>query len=103
MFIQNVTFIIEPSKAMEFINWVMPLARKAAGDAPSRLSVMRKAGGEEAGDSQAMSVAYQVEFPTVEEAEIWVAKRLNPLVAAFERRYAPGAMVFTSIFETLDF
>ena len=101
MYIHNASFIIDPARGEEFIDWMLPLARKVADPAVSRLSVMRQAGGEVAGEAQALSVAFQTEFHTVEEAEEWVRKRLNPLVAAFERRFAPGAMVFTSIFETI--
>ncbi len=101
MLIHNATFMTDPQRRAEFISWFVPLARKAGPEGHTRLSVMRQAGGEPAGKSQALSVAFQVEFNTMPEIEDWVQRRLRPLVAAFERRFAPGAMVFTSVFETI--
>ena len=112
MYIYNSTFILDPARADEFVSWFAPLARKAAGDAPCRLSRMRAAGIEENTDAEmadasrsedeAVSVAFQTEFHTLEAAGEWSRRRLRPLVAAFERRFAPG-MVFTSVFETIEF
>ncbi len=93
--------MVDPRRGAEFLEWFAPLARKAGPEGRSRLSVMRQAGGEVAGEAQALSVAFQGEFETMAEIEEWTAKRLRPLVAAFERRFAPDAMVFTSVFETI--
>lgn len=93
--------MVDPRRGAEFLEWFTPLARKAGPEGRSRLSVMRQAGGEVAGESQALSVAFQGEFETMTEIEEWVAKRLRPLVSAFERRFAPDALVFTSVFETV--
>ncbi|MBD5340249.1 MAG: DUF4286 family protein [Muribaculaceae bacterium] len=101
MLIHNATFMVEPQRGAEFLEWFAPLAHKAGPEGKSRLSVMRQAGGAVAGEAQALSVAFQGEFDTMEEIELWTSKRLNPLVAAFQRRFAPDAMVFTSIFETI--
>lgn len=101
MLIYNATFMVDPQRGAEFLEWFAPLAHKAGPEGRSRLSVMRQAGGEEADASQALSVAFQGEFETIDEVETWVAKRLRPLVAAFERRFAPDAMVFTSVFESI--
>ncbi|MDE6339101.1 MAG: hypothetical protein K2K97_04865 [Muribaculaceae bacterium] len=101
MLIHNATFMVEQRRGAEFLEWFAPLAHKAGPEGRSHLSVMRQAGGEVAGEVQPLSVAFQVEFETTEEIDDWVLHRLRPLVAAFERRFAPDAMVFTSIFETI--
>lgn len=101
MLIHNATFMVAPERGAEFLEWIAPLAYKAGGRRRPRLSVMRQAGGATADEAQALSVAFQVEFETMAEVEEWTGKRLRPLVAAFERRYAPDAMVFTSVFETI--
>lgn len=101
MLIHNATFMISPSRGEEFVDWFLPLARKAGPEGKCRVSVMRQAGGTAASDGQALSFAFQAEFDTMAEIEDWSARRLRPLVAAFERRFAPEAMVFTSVFETL--
>ena len=101
MLIHNATFMVDPRRGAEFLEWFAPLAHKAGPEGRSRLSVMRQAGGAEAGEAQALSVAFQGEFDTMQEIDEWTAKRLRPLIAAFERRFAPEAMVFTSVFETI--
>lgn len=93
--------MVDPCRGAEFLEWFAPLARKAGPEGRSRLSVMRQAGGVMAGETQALSVAFQGEFETMKEIEAWTTKRLRPLVATFERRFAPDAMVFTSVFETI--
>lgn len=103
MFIHNVSFIIDPRKRDEFLRWVSPRARDAAGDLPSRLSVMRQAGGEDAKNAQALSIAFQAEFNTMTQVVEWVESELNPLIAEFEKRFAPEGMAFTSIFETVEY
>lgn len=101
MLIHNATFMVDPHRGAEFLEWFAPLARKAGPEGKSRLSVMRQAGGETAGEPQALCVAFQGEFESMEDVAAWTSKRLRPLVAAFERRFAPDAMVFTSVFETI--
>lgn len=93
--------MISPERREEFAEWFIPLARKAGPEGRCRVSMMREAGGAVSDDGQAVSFAFQAEFETMAEIEAWVRGRLRPLVAAFERRFAPEAMVFTSVFETL--
>ncbi len=93
--------MVDPQRGAEFLEWFAPLARKAGPEGKSRLSVMRQAGGETAGETQALCVAFQGEFESMEDVAAWTSKRLRPLVDAFERRFAPDAMVFTSVFETI--
>lgn len=93
--------MVDPQRGAEFLEWFAPLARKAGPEGKSRLSVMRQAGGETAGETQALCVAFQGEFESMEDVAAWMSKRLRPLVAAFERRFSPDAMVFTSVFETI--
>lgn len=66
-----------------------------------RVSILRKIGSEEELASQPASIAYQLEFETYSEIDLWVEKRLNPIRKAFQRNFGPEAMVFTSIFETI--
>ncbi len=57
MLIHNATFMVDPHRGAEFLEWFAPLARKAGPEGKSRLSVMRQAGGETAGETQALCVA----------------------------------------------
>ena len=109
MLIHNATFMVEPQKGAEFLEWFAPLARKASSGERARLSVLRNAGKAmytesdmlDFDDSQPLSVAFQCEFDSMKELNEWREKRLRPLTAAFEQRYAPDAMVFTSVFEQI--
>ena len=116
MYIHNATFMIEARKGVEFLEWFAPLARKAC-KLPVRtdgkegeegeeefighLSVLKEAQGHEPGSGEPLSVAFQVEFEDMSRLHEWREKRLRPLISAFERRFAPEAMVFTSVFESI--
>lgn len=80
MLIHNATFMVDPQRGAEFLEWFAPLARKAGPEGKSRLSVMRQAGGETAGETQALCVAFQGEFESMEDVAAWTSKRLRPLV-----------------------
>lgn len=100
MLIHNATFMVEYDKGAEFLKWFVPLAHKAGGES-GHVSVLREAHGVPSGESHPLSVAFQVAFDNKDQVEAWRAKRLRPLVKAFERRYAPHGMVFTSVFESI--
>ena len=113
MYIHNATFMIDAGKGGEFLEWFAPLARKSCklhvysgGEEievvqKSHLSVLRETQGHRPGDGEPLSVAFQVEFNDMVLLHEWREKRLRPLVSAFERRFAPEAMVFTSVFESI--
>lgn len=97
MLIQNVTFMVEPRNSGEFEAWI----RHELGDAMGRLSVMREVGGAPASADEAASYAYQEEFDTIEAARERYETVIEPLTESFLRRFAPHAIFFTSIFETI--
>ncbi len=113
MYIHNATFMIDGSKGVEFLEWFAPLARKACKlpdhasgkemevELTGHLSVLKEAQGHAPGAGEPLSIAFQVEFDDMSRLNVWREKRLRPLVSAFERRYAPEAMVFTSVFESI--
>lgn len=66
-----------------------------------RVSAMREAGGVSHEHADAASVAFQVEFPSEASARIWAERSFNPLAAAFDKRFGPEGMAFTSLFEVV--
>lgn len=110
MFICNATFMMETHREAEFIKWLSAhkeaLAKASSGlSAPEnfRLSSMRMAGGIDYRHAEAQSVALQQEFPTRKDAEDWLADTFSTVAADFEAHFAPNAMVFASIFESIPF
>lgn len=112
MIIHNATFMVERQVGAEFLDWFAPLAHKAAPEGRAHLSVLREAGninkkrGEEelhsvGADEEPLSVAFQVEFESVEDMDKWIGSRFRPLAAAFERRYVNAGMIFTSVSERI--
>lgn len=70
------------------------------GDHP-RVSAMREAGGVSHEHADAASVAFQVEFPSVNSAKIWGDRIFQKLAGAFDAKFGPEGMVFTSLFEVV--
>lgn len=67
----------------------------------ARITAMREAGGVDYRQAEAQSVAYQVEFDSIDEARRWSSEKFSTLAARFEEAFGPQAMVFTSIFEVV--
>ena len=103
MYIHNVTFMILPGREKELLGWlsgrldsiVVPPAVNP------RVSTMREAGGVSCRDAEAQSVAFQLEFPTFDEARRWGAEVLPEVSGEFVRCFGPDAMTFASIFEEM--
>lgn len=105
MLIHNNTFMILREREEEFLEWFraeIPLLEEASGGVNARLSVMRKAGGQYQIESEAQSVAFQMEFETMDALEAWAAGPMARVVERFEKRFGPEAMTFTSVFETVN-
>lgn len=102
MYIHNATFIVAPDREDELIDWLSTRVAKAAAGAVSRLSVLRRLSDEEPEEKEAVSLAFQVEFSTMEEIERWVAESFNPLVSEFNNDFDSNGVVFCSVSETIE-
>ncbi|MDE6391725.1 MAG: DUF4286 family protein [Muribaculaceae bacterium] len=108
MVIHNATFMMEREREGEFIDWLRGLVAGEGLFAESlrgrrvRLSAMREAGGVDYRQAEAQSVAFQVEFDSIEEARKWSREALPTVAARFEEHFGPQAMVFTSVFEEIS-
>ena len=101
--------MVEARREGQLVEWLrrrLPelSAAPADGEAPEgvRLSALRRAGGVDHTDAEAMSVALQGEFASVEAADRWADGVLAPVAQRFSRAFAPSGMAFTSVFETID-
>lgn len=104
MFIYNTTFFIEHSSLDRFLAWLRPIVEtrlcSAGGDNP-RLSRLVEVPGEGMPEGQPLGIALQVEFETIDAARIWGESSLRPVLVEFDSMFAPAAVSFSSLFETL--
>lgn len=103
MLIYNTTFMMLPEREPEFISWFrtqLP-ALTESGTSP-RLSSLRAAGCAGHGQSEAQSVAFQMEFADRAELDNWASGPLNRVISLFEQQFGPEALTFSSIFETIS-
>lgn len=94
---------MESHKEQEFVSWLRKeIELHGLGDMPGlRVSAMREAGGVDYHQAEAQSVAFQLEFATVEHARRW-GQDVFPMIASrYESQFGPQALVFTSVFEVL--
>ena len=115
MLIFNTTFMMEPDREADFLQWFrtqLPSLTGPDGFAQSeggiacratspRLSALRMAAGQEAGENQAHSVAFQVEFADRDSLLKWADGPLDETATRFMKRFGPNAAFFTSVFETI--
>lgn len=106
----NVTFMLLREDEEKFIAWLSGKKETLTAGAPGmdfpeapRLTSMRMAGGVDYRQAEAQSVAFQQEFPSAESARAWSEKILPEVASEFEARFAPHAMLFTSLFEIIPF
>ena len=100
--IHNATFMMEVEREEEFINWFRLQIPRLGSLAAPRLSSMREAGGIDYSHAEAQSVAFQCEFLSAKEALQWRNETFSEVASEFMARFAPNAMVFTSIFEEIS-
>ena len=116
MLIHNTTFMMEPGRESDFLEWFrtqLPVltgsdsenaagagVASCGGTAP-RLSALRMAAGQDAGEDQAHSVAFQMEFADMDSLLKWADGPLDDTAMLFMKRFGPNAAFFTSVFETI--
>lgn len=103
MYIYNTTFMILPGREKALFELLAPAVAlcKERGLNP-RVSVMREAAGMAAPSEEPSSIAFQLEFHSLETLHKWEAGEGAELSERFIRTFAPEAMVFSSVFETLE-
>ncbi len=103
MYIFNTTFMLLPGGEgilLELLTPVVAICRE--GGLNPRVSVMKEAGGAPASKEEASSVAFQVEFNNLDDLRHWEKGENKILTDKFTDIFAPEAMTFTSVFETVD-
>ena len=101
MIIHNATFMIPLDREAELVDWLRLRLSVVDSLQNPRVSAMREAAGVDYRQAEAQSVAFQTEFPTIEEARAWNKSVFVEIAEDFQKAFAPHAMVFHSIFEQL--
>ncbi len=104
MYIHNTTFMLRRSAAGIAAEWLgyewLQHATESVACNP-RLSRLVSAGDADI-DPEATSIAFQVEFDSLSQAEKWAKGPLARIIDAFYCKFGPEAMTFSSVFETLS-
>ena len=97
--------MMEREKEEEVVTWLHgEIGKMEEGNGALRgvrLTAMREAGGVDYRQAEAQTVAFQSEFDSVADARSWASHVFVSTAAAFEEKFGPQAMVFTSLFETV--
>lgn len=104
MIIHNATFMLRKELEEDVLLWLkgMMCAMDLGAGSNPRISAMREAGGVSHHHADAASIAFQVEFPSIEQAKEWAAGPFEELSERFTARYGgEESMVFTSLFEVI--
>lgn len=103
MYVHNTSFFILRSREEEFLKWFGGVRPELEADNGynDRLSVLRETGGANDVEAEAQTLAFQLEFADIDMLHDWVTKKMEPVIADFEKSFGPEAAVFTSVFEIL--
>lgn len=106
MIIHNTTFIIDRNLSEDFLVWFRSFAHeslcKSSGLRP-RLTILREVPGDPDFNAQAFSYAFQLEFPTLLEANEWVRTHLTPVMENFTATFGiEKSMTFPTILEEIE-
>lgn len=106
MVIYNITFVIEPQRSREFLEWMRGEAISKLFNSESdarnpRLQTVIEAGGKKPEADHGLSIALQAEFATALEAHDWDDRILPPVLGDFTMKFGPHALFFATLLEVL--
>ena len=98
-YIYNTTFVVAKERE-QFIDWFR-LRAACIAEAGMRPRLSRLAGAL-AAESEAQSLAFQVESDSEEALQEWARESLEPVLGQFMRDFGPDAAYFCSEFEVVS-
>lgn len=106
MVVYNITFVIDPLKEKEFLDWMrssaLPRLFQETGKARNpRLQTVIEAGGRKPEPEHGMSIALQAEFDSEEDAHEWDDKVLPGVAGEFMENFNPHALYFATLLEII--
>ncbi|MCH5233880.1 MAG: DUF4286 family protein [Muribaculaceae bacterium] len=106
MFSYNVTFVVEPSKESELLDYINNELRPKLfnEESPARNPQLKKvveAGGEKPDADHGLSIALSADFQSEEEAHLWNDHILIPALGDFHSHFGQYALFFVTLLEIL--
>lgn len=108
MYIYNITFMTERSAEHRLVEWLRGHKGKAvlsgdAGVAGCRLQTVVDVPGESEFAEQALSLALQVDFETMDDARTWGRTHFNAMHEDFRKEFGQESLCFCTILRTIAF
>ena len=106
MYSYNVTFVMEPSREKELLDYINGELRDKLFNAESpamspHLKKVVEAGGEKPGPDHGLSLALSADFETEEKAHLWNDHVLVPALGDFHLKFGQHALFFVTLLENL--
>lgn len=106
MVVYNITFVIDPSREEEFLNWMRSeaigkLFNQDSLAANPRLQTVIEAGGHKPAPDHGLSIALQAEFDSAEHAHAWNDTTLPPVLGDFTAKFGPHALFFATLLDII--
>lgn len=107
MYLYNITFIMAHTERERFLSWMresaLPVLFHPESSAKNpRLQTVVEAGGDKPDPDHGLSIALQAEFDTEETAHVWHDTLLPQALKDFHLKFAPHAVFFITLLETLS-
>ena len=103
-YIHNATFMVEKHEEDNLLQWLKPIAEAQYDNHDvmgGRISVLVEAGGSATADDEAQSIAFQLEFDSLQSLKEWESKVLPGIADEFEKKYTGRGLLFCSVFREI--
>lgn len=102
----NVTFIVEPEKEQDLIEYIRKelLGILFSPESPAKNPDLKKiieAGGEKPGPDHGLSIALSATFESEENAHLWNDHILIPSLGSFNLKFGKQALFFVTLLSNL--
>lgn len=105
-FTLNITFIIEPGKETELLNFIRhkmipSVFPDNSGDRNVQIKKLVEVGGKAPEPDHGLSIALSADFPTRKEVRDWEKDYLTPALKEFYAEFGSEALYFVTLLENL--
>ena len=106
MYTYNITFVVEPAKEAELLNYlkndlIPKVVNPESPAAGVSVKMLVEIGGEKPDEDHGLSVAVSVEFKNEEEAHLWHDHILMPFLENFHKSLGNNSIFFITLLQNL--
>lgn len=107
MFTYNITFIVEPEREKELLDYIIKdlLSKLFNPESPARNPELKKvveAGGEKPDADHGLSIALSATFSSEETAHLWNDHILIPALGDFHKKFGVNSLFFVTLLENIE-